>query len=55
MSKGDKRLGSGRKPSGIDTKTISFRIHPEWEQQIKEVVRKEIAKIKRGKPRKVTP
>lgn len=45
-SHGGKRHGAGRKPSGIDTKTISFRIHPEWEQRIKEVVRKEIAKIK---------
>lgn len=54
-SHGGKRSGAGRKPSNLPSKTISFRIHPEWEQRIKEVVRNEIAKLKRGQPRKVTP
>jgi hypothetical protein len=44
---GGKREGAGRPSLGIKTKTISFRIRVEWEQAIKEVVRKKIAVLKK--------
>jgi hypothetical protein len=44
-SHGGKRKGAGRKPSNIKTKNITFRIREEWENTIKDVVRKQIAKL----------
>jgi hypothetical protein len=39
---------SRRKPSGEKTVTVSFRIREEWREPIKEVVRKEISKLKKN-------
>jgi hypothetical protein len=44
-TRGGKREGAGRKPSG-QTVTVSFRIKEEWREPIKKVVRKEISKLK---------
>ena len=46
-TRGGKREGSGRKPSGIEWKTVSFRIKEEWREPVKVAVRKEIAKLKK--------
>jgi hypothetical protein len=46
LTSGGKRKGAGRKKLPYKTKTISFRIKPEWEQKIKKVVRAEIKKLK---------
>ena len=43
---GGKREGAGR-PKGAATIIIPFRILPEWKERIKEVVRAEIALIKK--------
>jgi hypothetical protein len=39
---GGKRKGSGRKPAPYKTKTVSFRIRVEWEEEIKETVKAKI-------------
>lgn len=43
---GGKRTGAGRKSSGTDWKTVSFRIKEEWREPIKIVVRAEIKRQK---------
>lgn len=48
-TRGGHRKGSGRKPSGIDWKTVSFRIKEEWREPVKVAVRKEILKLKKAK------
>jgi hypothetical protein len=45
-TRGGKREGAGRKPSGIEWKTVSFRIKEEWREPIKKVVRKQIKHLK---------
>ena len=45
-TRGGQRPNSGRKPSGIKWKTVSFRIVEEWRQSVKEVVRAEIKRLK---------
>lgn len=47
-SRGGKRRGAGRKPAPYKSKQISFRINPEWEKEIKEIVKKKIAELKKG-------
>ena len=39
---GGKRKGAGRKPSPYKTKTVSFRIWIEWEEEIREAVKAKI-------------
>jgi hypothetical protein len=49
-NRGGKREGAGRKASGIEWKTVCFRIKEEWREAVKIVVRKEIARLKKGNP-----
>jgi hypothetical protein len=42
VSSGGKRKGAGRKPAPYKTKTISFRIRLEWEEEIKETIKAKI-------------
>jgi hypothetical protein len=41
-NKGGKRFGSGRKKANYQTKTISFRVHVEWANEIKILVKNKI-------------
>ena len=41
-NRGGKRKGAGRKPAPYKTKTLSFRIRVEWENEIKEIVKAKI-------------
>lgn len=42
---GGKRTGSGRKKAAYKTKTVSFRVRVEWEQEIKQVVKQKIFEL----------
>jgi hypothetical protein len=44
-TKGGKRKGAGRKKSDYQTKTISFRVRLEWIEEIKDIVKKNIAEL----------
>lgn len=37
---------AGRKRIYDETKTISFRIHPTWEQEIKQLVKEKLKELK---------
>ena len=42
---GGKRKGSGRKLAPYKTKTVSFRIRVEWEEEIKKTVKAKIVAL----------
>lgn len=44
-TKGGKRVGSGRKKSPYQTKTIAFRVRVEWVDVIKSTVKAKIAEL----------
>lgn len=46
-ARGGYREGAGRKSSGINWKTVSFRIKEDWREPVKVVVRKEIKRLKK--------
>lgn len=48
MSRGGKRKGAGRKPAPYKTKTISFRIKIEWENEIKQMVKDKILQLSKN-------
>ena len=50
--RGGFRKGSGRKKTGINTKTISFSVHKDFVEPIKKIVRSEVDKLKNAKPPK---
>jgi len=39
MGSGGKRPGSGRKPATVKTKQVRFSIEPEYEKELKQVVK----------------
>lgn len=44
-SKGGKRVGSGRKKSPYQTKTIAFRVRLEWADEIKAMVKDKVKRL----------
>lgn len=42
-TKGGKRVGSGRKKSNYQTKTIAFRVRLEWAEEIKSTVKAKVS------------
>lgn len=44
-NKGGKRVGSGRKKAGYETKTIAFRVRVEWIDVIKSTVKAKVAEL----------
>ena len=51
-TRGGKRKGAGRKTSGIEWKTVSFRIKEEWREPVKIAVRDEIKRQKKKEYKK---
>jgi hypothetical protein len=49
-SKGGKRVGSGRKKSPYETKTIAFRVRVEFVEPIKKMVKDYISERLKGDP-----
>ena len=44
-NRGGKRVGSGRKKSQYETKTISFRVRVEYTEEIKKMIKDYISKL----------
>jgi hypothetical protein len=47
-SKGGKRVGSGRKKAGYETKTIAFRVRVEFVEPIKKLVKDYVSERLQG-------
>lgn len=50
--RGGPRKGAGRPPLEFETKTISFRIRSEWEDIIKDTVKRKMKKLTMMVPKK---
>lgn len=44
-NRGGKRKGAGRKSAPYETKTVSFRLRPEYIPEIKELVKKRVEEL----------